>query len=304
LISGKHFLKGDEYDFHGAANDTLDNRQRFLNMVTDLGVTICNTKFEKPDKLKCTHNPHSTVRDESTWSYDCFNQQDYILVDARHKNGCINAASDPDAIVDSDHYPVWVHFRFKLKIPKPSIRQERLALNPDDSTKKKFNRLFRTSLRNCGFDGNHTIAPDITQIDSAFEAAKNCIDVRPPKIKMPWISEETYKLIEEKHELEQKAKHDEHQQMCKKVENAKRTDWKKFVHESVMEEMDIRDKWMGIKYVKNKHSPNLYERADRPGNTVSSRLPSKETMGENRTAYTHSQLTALHSKTKYFQQPV
>ena len=57
-------------------------------------------------------------------------------------------------------------------------------------------------------------------------------------------------------------------QLIKDVRRSKRKDWKSLVKQSVTEDMDVRDKWLGIKFLKKKHAPNLYERADMNGRTV------------------------------------
>lgn len=47
---GPFFLKGSVDTFDHTANSTLDNRQSFINMVQELGLMICNTKFENQSK--------------------------------------------------------------------------------------------------------------------------------------------------------------------------------------------------------------------------------------------------------------
>ncbi len=36
----------------------------------------------------------------------------------------------------------------------------------------------------------------------------------------------------------------------KEVRKSKRQDWRTYAHDLVAEELDIRDKWLGIKYLK------------------------------------------------------
>lgn len=73
-LVGSHYLKGGADNFDRTANATLDNRQRFLSMVNELKVSICNTTFQKVNKKLCTHKPVSIVRIQSTWDYNHFDQ--------------------------------------------------------------------------------------------------------------------------------------------------------------------------------------------------------------------------------------
>lgn len=106
-------------------------------------------------------------------------------------------------------------------------------------------------------------------LDKAFVEAETHPKQRDAKIKKPWTTENTYNLIIEKHKLEQDGPSEALTDSIKKVRRAKRKDWRAWVKASVTEDMDVRDKWLGIKYLKQKFAPNLYERADRFGKTVS-----------------------------------
>lgn len=69
-------------------------------------------------------------------------------------------------------------------------------MEPDVETRKRFNKLFEKAM-----EGQ---AGDIESIESAFEEAKKCLGVRNKEIQKPWISEHTFELIEQKHEMEQR----------------------------------------------------------------------------------------------------
>lgn len=262
---GRFFLKAEEGTFDRTATTTLDNRQRFINMCIELGLTICNTRFEKTAKKLCTHKPISTVRQHAEWNYESFDQIDYVLINNRFKNSCTDCETDPDAPIDSDHYPLWANFKLRLKIPNTPKRIPKTNRKQNEDNLKDFRDRF---LKHC--DSEMEAQKPVTEntIDEAFVEAACCLEQRTPAIKKPWISEHTYQLIIAKHKAEENGPSEQLTQLIKDVRKAKRKDWRHWVKQSVDEDMDVRDKWLGIKFLKKKHAPNLYERADMHGNTV------------------------------------
>lgn len=261
---GRHYLKGTDDDFQRTSNETLDNRQRFLNFLIETRTVICNTKFEKPVKKLCTHKPPATVRGLSDWTYNTFDQIDYILINKRFNNSCNNCESDPDAVVDSDHYPVWAEIVNRLKVPIAKSGEAAPDLDVTKEEKEDFNRCFRRIMRESANDE----IPGHCRIDAAMQEARKLIRNKKSKPKRPWLTASTIELIEKKHQLEQTCQHEALRDMIKKIRKAKRKDWKNWVHSTITEDLDIRDKWMGIKFLKQKFSPALYERADMHGTTV------------------------------------
>ena len=138
-----------------------------------------------------------------------------------------------------------------------------LAIGPE--VKSNFNQGFRDK---CEQLSANTGSVAIQDIDEAMKHAQKTLEKRKAKIKKPWITQATFDMISRKHQLEQTATHDELQGVIKLARKSKRKDWRTWVHKSVTKQLDIRDKWMGIKYIKQKHSPNLYEQANARGESV------------------------------------
>lgn len=65
------------------------------------------------------------------------------------------------------------------------------------------------------------------------------------KSENPWISEHTYKLIQEKWSLEQNAD-PALRDKIKEVPRSKRQDWKTYTNNLVTDHLDIRDNWLGV----------------------------------------------------------
>ena len=54
----------------------------------------------------------------------------------------------------------------------------------------------------------------------------------------------------------------------KELRRSKRKDWSDYAHNMLTNELDLRDKWLGFKYLKNNFRPTLFEAADQHGNKV------------------------------------
>ena len=90
------------------------------------------------------------------------------------------------------------------------------------------------------------VGPEHDKIDQAFKTAEEVLPLKNNEIKKEWISEDTMRLIKEKHWMEQTGDN-ELQNKIKEVRKAKRNDWKKWAHNVVTQDLDIRDRWLGIR---------------------------------------------------------
>ena len=94
-------------------------------------------------------------------------------------------------------------------------------------------------------------ARSVEQIDKALVEAGACLRKTTAKIRKPWLSEHTFDLIQEKYTLEQN-RSCLLKEKIKEIRRSKRNDWEKYTDELYSNDMDIRDKWMGIKQIRNK----------------------------------------------------
>lgn len=99
----------------------------------------------------------------------------------------------------------------------------------------------------------------IEHLYDAFNQEAEKLDKVNIQIK-PWITEDTYKIIEQKRIAEFEHSGNK-EQINKELGKAKKTDWKSYAHNLINIELDIQDKWLGIKFLKKKHQPKLYEAA-------------------------------------------
>jgi len=117
---GSHILS-TEHEQHTFSQDTSDNRNRFLELLHSHNLWAANTHFKKPDYKLCTwqkpgYPAEYTLRTNA--------QIDYILLHQRWKNACHNIESDPLSLLPTDHFPLIMNFRLKLKknTRKPDLK--------------------------------------------------------------------------------------------------------------------------------------------------------------------------------------
>jgi len=137
-------------------------------------------------------------------------------------------------------------------------------LQPSPETKLAFNASLASSL---GEEQSNLTNVSYWD-DRLLEAASSALGPKQDKPRKPWITPATFALIKQKHQLEQLARYDDLKAKRKEVRNALKKDWERWLHEITDVDLDIRDKWMGIKFLKTVKAPKLYERADRHGRCV------------------------------------
>jgi len=262
---GEHFLKSDENEVNNISPQVKDNRIRFFNFLQKQDLWVANTHFQKHQKHYCTFKPPTTIRTGENWTYGQFFQYDYFLIKQRWKNICKNAETDVDMISGSDHYSLWCTLEVKFAKPKkPTNKQIKYELKIDQTTKQAFNNSFKQAIENVNTNNENG---HIT-IDEALNKAAVTLTEKSPKIKKPWITQETYELIKQKHWLQQYGQKEAAETTAKQVKKMINKNWNDWLKNITESELDIRDKWLGIKFIKTTHKAKLYERKNRQGELV------------------------------------
>ena len=262
---GQHFLKVNANQIGNMCNKTCDNRQRFLNCSLSRNLLVADTFFCKADAALATYKPPGIDTSSTPWDYQNRAQYDYILLEQRWKNTCVDTQTDTIVQTNSDHFPLWCTLNIKLKVLSPKQDREQLDLKPSDEAVQVFNDSMRANLPS-GFE-QHVNAISMWE-SSLKNAASSALRERSQKIKKPWITKETFTLIKEKHTLEHQNRKVEYKAKCKEVRKAVRKDWEKWLAEITDTELDIRDKWLGIKFLKRPKQTNLFERSNLQGQSV------------------------------------
>ena len=177
---------------HGLG-DRNERGDMWIDWCRENKMFVANTWFENhPRRLWTWMSPGDRTR----------NQIDYIAVSNRYRNGVLNCKTYPGADIDSDHAPVIMDLRVRLKAVKKGDSNKRRDLNYcgysdvkekmktdfEDMVNKKEN--FEKETTQNQFETFKNIV--LTVMDSHIPPASNNIK------KHPWMTTEIMNLIEER----------------------------------------------------------------------------------------------------------
>ena len=168
-----------------------DNGERLCEFSQLNGLIITGTLF-----------PHKDIH-KATWtSADgrVSNQIDHLLISGQWRSSVQDCRVQRGADTNSDHYLVRTKIKLRLsshrsnKKAKPRLDVRRLK---DEDTRKKYYEAVRTKL-----EENRTESEDIEEVwehqkNAYVKAAEEVLGYRKGKNK-PWISEDSWKLIDER----------------------------------------------------------------------------------------------------------
>ena len=186
-VTGEHGL--------GTRNERGD---RLIEFCQEWGFTILNTCFKQHPRRLYTwtspqHNNTNIVR----------NQIDYVIINRRFRSSISNAKTYPGADIGSDHNPVAVRFRMRLKLIKkrtPDKQQIDIKLLRGDTTKiavqtelnNKLQQIDRTQINT---DNINTTWEKIRNI--MIETTEHHLKARKVK-KKEWMTTEILELMDER----------------------------------------------------------------------------------------------------------
>ena len=116
-VFGKWTLEPEKTKVHELSEEVQWNRNRAIQFCRKHKFILANTKFQKVKEKIATFRPPSTIRGVEI-SHTNHEQIDYIAVQQRWKNSVLDAESDTNANIKSDHYPVIATIRIKLRATK------------------------------------------------------------------------------------------------------------------------------------------------------------------------------------------
>ena len=178
-----------------------------------------------------------------------------------------DAEADGKANIDSDHYPVKIKCRFALKAfsqaqpptPKPKYHvcseEERRVLNEH----------VRRNMRETEIE---TGQQKLTIFSGTLKEATAKLPTKEAKLKDSHYTRETENILKRRRDAVLSGNIEQFEQLTKDFRKSKKQDKKQYVLRSIREDMDPRDKWMGIKQLKSEYRPQPYHRRDRAGRTI------------------------------------
>jgi len=253
----------------------------FVNMLNQTDTLAMNTFFQKPNsKLLTYHMPTNNLG--PPYKRGIYEQIDYCLTTERWKNSVLDAESDVHANINSDHYPI----RFKVKV---KFRRK---------TKEDVSQNKRARFEPCGEELNEEINRDVYNIineaDNLKDWKEKCKKLvneqfprQPERERSEDISEETLELISLREFCIGREEHDDAKFLTKMIRKSRRKDKERATLDTLRNDLDVKDKWMGLKKLKKKYVPIPYFRKNKRRSsdkengtsTESSRVPKRQYMG-------------------------
>ena len=210
---------------------TNERGERLIQFCEHHDVCIVNTMYKQPKRLLYTwKSPGDLHR----------NQIDYVLVKNRFKNAVITCKTYPGADIGSDHNPVIMKMKLKLKIPQSKrnrclrfdvsqLKDGEIRTQYAVHTKNRFECLMTTTEVETATE--NTLTPQ-KNIDRHWENLKTAIKESNEKIlpvlrkeaKQPWMTTEILDLMKDRKKHKGKPKYKELDELirrkCKSAQEA------------------------------------------------------------------------------------
>ena len=182
--------------------ETNERGERLIQYCEKHDLSIMNTMFKQPKRRLYTwKSPGDLYR----------NQIDYVIIKTRFKNTVVDCRTSPGADIGSDHNPVIMKMKVKLKKPKKNpntflkfdvnaLKDQNLRTQYAIETKNRFEHLLSLSVDEASPPSTQS------QIDSYWEHFKTAVNETNVKLlpkkkkemKQPWMTNEILDLMKER----------------------------------------------------------------------------------------------------------
>ena len=115
---GKHIFDSGNNITYENNQKVAENRAKLIDFCGELKLIIANTIYEKTNNKLATCKKPGT-NPPYTFTRPAFDTVDYWLIPHRWKNAMTDSESDTGVNANSDHFPVILKSRVRLKATKP-----------------------------------------------------------------------------------------------------------------------------------------------------------------------------------------
>jgi len=177
--------------------ETNDRGKRLIQFCEGNHLYVANTGFKQPKRRLYTWKSPGDV---------CRNQIDYILVSARVKNSITKCKTYPGADIGSDHVPVVMKMKIKLKIPKSKL-QKTTRYNTTVLKEEGMREKYAVEVKNryevlMNMEEEKATTKEET-VDKQWESIKKAISEaneamipqKEKETKQPWMTEEILEMM-------------------------------------------------------------------------------------------------------------
>ena len=259
-VIGPHTFEKESANPFGRSDEVVNSRQLFINFLINNNMKAMNTYFQKGDQRLVTFREIGTTRDEPI-QRGTHEQIDFIVTPNRWKNTVKDVESDHTANINSDHYPVIARIRAKLKAIHRGHKNRPKYDKCDKAQKEKINNLLQ--------DKQSLEAGSSTRYIKALAAiAKENLPKLPKKEKKTKFSTETQDILDRRREATRAPDANKFDRLTTEFRKSKKRDNRGYVIDTLSSQLDSRDRWAGIRALRNEYQPNPYHRKKSDGSHI------------------------------------
>ena len=203
------------------------------------------------------------------WTRGRYETVDYTIIGNRWKNTMIDCETDVFANIPSDHFIMKYKIRTKLKGKQKANKTLKKYEKCDTTQKEKFNEeLQETLIEKHSNNPEHTTITYETFNDIIKAATEKHIPKITAKNNKIRLSSKTQELIKEREDALIYMNGEEVGRLTKQIRKSKQKDKERDTLNALDKDLDIRDRWLGLRQLKNTYKPMTYHQKDRHGKHV------------------------------------
>jgi len=215
-----------------------------------------NTWFEKSQKDLITFRTPSRKYFTHQYDFEHFAQMDFVLCNKQWKNTIKDVNAKIGVPFDSDHKALETEISVKLaKKEREKIEKPKRYFKPDDDQYEMYNGILSNKVDQADWQNMEEPIKEWTRLinEAAFETLMEV----PPKVKQPYITAKSWKLMEEREIAIKEEKWEEVREINDKIKKSVKEDKTRYKLDQ-LEEIDKQAyKWDGLKRLKAKFTPNF-----------------------------------------------
>ena len=241
-IMGKHHIEEGDPNRERPENQE-ENREHLIQLCKMTNMRIRNTDFEKPNYKKVTFKKVGET-EGGPWDDTKYAEIDHVLIKEKSKNMITDVESDIKANIDTDHYPIKWNFTQKLKKRQKEEQRYKYAMETEED-KEKYNEQLKEELS--------IQKKDLEGITKAIlKATRRTWTKQENRKNTNWISQQAKEILTSRQKAKEEHDDEQFKEITKELKKRLRHDKRTYIRNTINRDLDVRDKWLGIRNMKKR----------------------------------------------------